>query len=62
MNWDWKFHSRRSAISACKRWVITELGAARFELWDNKEKLIVGVFPTFAQAANQAQGDSDGVR
>ena len=39
----------------CGRWVVTQLYAGCFELWDCKEKVIVGVFDTIDQAMREAK-------
>ena len=55
MTWHWKHRNGNACTSDCGRWVITQLDARRFELWDCKEKVIAGVFDTIDQAMREAK-------
>ena len=44
-----------AATSGCGRWVITKLEAGRYELWDTKERRVIGVFRTISKAIRGAE-------
>jgi len=44
-----------AATSDCGQWVITKLEAGRYELWDTKERRVIGVFRTISEAMRAAE-------
>ena len=50
MNFRLNHGTADAATSGCGRWVITRLEAGRYELWDTKERRVIGVFLTISEA------------
>jgi len=50
MNWRLNHGTADAATSDCGRWVITKLEAGRYELYDTKERKVIGTYPSVAQA------------
>ena len=44
----------RNCTSSCGRWVITELYAAHFELWDCTDRKVIGTYRTVTEAQKAA--------
>jgi len=55
MNWRLNSGTADAATSGCGRWVITKLEAGRYELWDTKERRVIGVFRTISEAIRGAE-------
>jgi len=43
-----------AATSGCGRWVITKLEAGRYELYDTKERKVIGIYPSVTKAMRAA--------
>jgi len=43
-----------AATSDCGRWVITRLEAGRYELYDTKERKVIGIYPSVTKAMRAA--------
>jgi hypothetical protein len=54
MNWRLNHGTADAATSGCGRWVITRIDAGRYELWDTKERVVIGVFQTISKAMRAA--------
>jgi len=50
MNWRLNHGTADAATSDCGRWVITRLEAGRYELWDTKERRVIGIYPSVTKA------------
>jgi len=55
MNFRLNHGTADAATSDCGRWVITKLEAGRYELWDTKERRVIGVFRTISEAIRGAE-------
>jgi len=58
--WHWNHRNGNCCTSTCGRWVITVLHPHAHELWDTKERVVVGVFQSMAgaMAAVTTTGDT----
>jgi len=54
MSWWLNNGTSDAATSGCGRWVITRLEAGRYELYDTKERVVIGVFRTISEAMRAA--------
>ena len=55
MTWHWNHRNGNACTSSCGRYVITELYAAHFELWDCTERRIIGIYETVTKAQKAAE-------
>jgi len=55
MNFRLNHGTADAATSGCGRWVITKLEAGRYELYDTKERKVIGVFRTISKAIRGAE-------
>ena len=54
MNWRLNSGTADAATSGCGRWVITKLEAGRYELYDTKERKVIGIYPSVTKAMRVA--------
>lgn len=54
MTWHWNHRNGNACASECGRWVVTQIYAGCFELWDCTDRKVIGTYRTVTEAQKAA--------